>query len=166
MKLCISVVATLFLLTVCVDIASATTLVNGANQTGTILANTTNFNGKLQLYGSNGMLLKKAEGSTDNLIAYTASNCGTFTILVSSDDFNGADTGTYGLTANRLEDSMRVCFPVISGASLTVNGVGGPHQCRVRPVFSHEHRHAFWTLDTGSNQPVQSVRRVQLHERI
>jgi hypothetical protein len=126
MKLCIGVVATLFLLTVCVDIASATTLVNGANQTGTILANTTNFNGKLQLYGSNGMLLKKAEGSTDNLIAYTATNCGTFTILVSSDDFNGADTGTYGLTANRLEDSMRVCFPVISGASLTVNGVGGP----------------------------------------
>ena len=56
-------------------------------------------------------------------IAYTATNCGTFTALVSAYFAGGA--GTYGLTANGLEDTMRVCFPVISGANLTVNGVGG-----------------------------------------
>ena len=40
MKLFISVITTLLALGV--DIASATTLVNGANQAGTLLANTTN----------------------------------------------------------------------------------------------------------------------------
>jgi hypothetical protein len=86
--------------------------------------NTTNFDGWLQLFGSNGGLLKTSGGSTVSSIAYTATNCGTFTVLVSS-WFSGG-TGTYGLTVNGLEDTMRVCFPVISGASLTVNGVGGP----------------------------------------
>jgi hypothetical protein len=88
--------------------------------------NTTNFDGWLQLFGSNGGLLKSGtgDGSTVSSIAYTATNCGTFTVLVSS-WFSGG-TGSYGLTVNGLEDTMRVCFPVISGASLTVNGVGGP----------------------------------------
>src|ERR1017187_4020691 len=86
--------------------------------------NTTNFDGWLKLYGPNGALLKTSGGSTVSSIAYAATNCGTFTVLVSS-WFSGG-TGTYGLTVNGLEDTMRVCFPVISGASLTVNGVGGP----------------------------------------
>jgi len=87
--------------------------------------NTTNFEGNLQLYGPNGALLKTAAGnSTVQVIAYAATNCGTFTVLVSS--YYAEGHGTYGLTANGLEDTMRVCFPVISGASLTVNGVGGP----------------------------------------
>ena len=46
-------------------------------------------------------------------------------MLLSSDDFNGADTGTYGFTANGLIDDLRLCFPVISGTNLTLNGVGG-----------------------------------------
>jgi hypothetical protein len=86
--------------------------------------NTTNFNGWLELFGSNGGLLKSTGGSTVSSIAYTMTNCGTFTVLVSS--YNSESTGTYGLTANGLEDTMRVCFPVISGATVTVNGVGGP----------------------------------------
>jgi len=86
--------------------------------------NTTNVDGYLELYGPNGTLLKTAGSSTVSSITYTATNCGNFTILVSSWYLNGA--GTYGLTVNGLEDTMRVCFPVISGASLTVNGVGGP----------------------------------------
>jgi hypothetical protein len=85
--------------------------------------NTTNFDGWIELFGPNGGLLKMAGGSTVSSIAYAATNCGTFTVLVSS--WNSGGTGTYGLTANGLEDAMRVCFPVISGANLTVNGVGG-----------------------------------------
>jgi hypothetical protein len=90
-----------------------------------LVLNTTNFDGNLQLYGPDGALLKTAASeSTDQPIAYAATNCGTFTVLVSS--YLSGGTGTYGLTANGLEDTMRVCSPVISGASLTVNGIGGP----------------------------------------
>ena len=53
----------------------------------------------LQLYGPNATLLE-AVGSypvRDDLIAYTATNSGTFTVLVS--DGYGGGTGTYGLTS-------------------------------------------------------------------
>ena len=86
--------------------------------------NTTNFDGKLQLYGQNGALLKTAQGSTSVSIAYTATNCGPFTVLVSSYFIN--DSGTYGLTAEGLANELKICPPIISGSSLTVNGVGGP----------------------------------------
>jgi hypothetical protein len=111
-----------------------TTLVNGANQTGILLTNTTNsytfpantgdninlrlgssgFEGNLELYGPTGALLKTAgDNSTDQLIAYTATNSGTFTVLVSayfsrSSGINGG-TGTYGLTADGLSDELREC---------------------------------------------------------
>jgi hypothetical protein len=68
-------------------------------------------------------LLKTTGGSTVSSIAYTATNCGTFTVLVSS-WFSGG-TGTYGFTANGLIDDMRLCAPVLSGTNLTLNGVGG-----------------------------------------
>jgi Bacterial pre-peptidase C-terminal domain len=86
--------------------------------------NTTNFDGWLELYGSNGALLKTTGGSTVSSIAYTATNCGTFTVLVSS-WFSG-QSGTYGLAVNGLSEALKVCPPIISGANLTVNGVGGP----------------------------------------
>ncbi len=86
--------------------------------------NTTNFDGKLQLYGSNGALLDTAGGTTVTSFSYTATNCGDFRVLVSS-WFDGG-TGAYGLSANGLLDGMRVCPPAISGANLTVNGIGGP----------------------------------------
>ena len=85
--------------------------------------NTTNFDGYLELYGSTGELLKTAGGSTVSSVAYTATNCGTFTVLVSS-WFSGG-TGTYGLNANGLTDELKLCLPVISGTNLTLNGVGG-----------------------------------------
>jgi hypothetical protein len=84
--------------------------------------NTTNFNGKLQLYGPNGALLATAQDSTALSIAYAATNCGTFTVLVSS--FGAGGTGTYGLTANELSDEFKICRPIILGSSITVNGVG------------------------------------------
>jgi hypothetical protein len=86
--------------------------------------NSTNFEGNLRLYGPNGALLKTAGGNdTTWNLAYTATNCGTFAVLVSS--FYAEDAGTYGLTANGLSLELRLCAPAISGARLTVNGVGG-----------------------------------------
>src|SRR2546430_2555268 len=85
----------LFILTLCVHIASAQTVfTNGANQAGTLLASdldswaftanagdsinlrvgTTSFYGKLQLYGPNGALLSTTQNSTDDLISYTPTN--------------------------------------------------------------------------------------------
>jgi len=86
---------------------------------------TTNFIGYLQLYGPNGALLDAVGGYpvTDDLITYTATNCGTFTVLVS--DGYGGSTGTYGLTANGIFDVLRLFSPVISGTNLLLKGAGG-----------------------------------------
>ena len=86
---------------------------------------TTNFFGKLQLYGRNAALLDSVGGYpvTDDLITYTATNCGTFTVLVS--DGYGGGAGTYGLTANGIFDVLRLFSPVISGTNLMLKGVGG-----------------------------------------
>ena len=84
--------------------------------------NTTNFNGKLELYGSNGALLKIAQNNTVLNLGYAATNCGPFAVLVSS--FTTGGVGTYGLTANGLSVGLKLCRPVISGARLTLNGVG------------------------------------------
>ena len=86
-------------------VANAQTLINGANETGTILATTTNsytftanagdsinlrlgspgFAGNLELLGPTGAVLgTSGDNSTDHLIAYRATNSGTFTVLVSS----------------------------------------------------------------------------------
>ena len=35
------------------------------------------------------------------------------------------NSGTYGLTVNGLSVGLRLCFPVISGGRLTLNGIGG-----------------------------------------
>ena len=86
--------------------------------------NSTNFEGNLDLYGPNGALLKIAGGNaTTWSIAYTATNCGSFGVLVSS--YYAGGTGTYGLTVNGLSYGMKVCPPAIKGSTLTVNGVGG-----------------------------------------
>jgi hypothetical protein len=86
---------------------------------------TTNFIGYLQLYGPNGELLDAVGGYPvkDDLMAYTATNCGTFTVLVS--DGYGGGTGTYGLTANGIFDVLRLFSPVISGTNLMLKGTGG-----------------------------------------
>src|ERR1039458_9433526 len=115
--------------------ASAATLVNGANQTGIIFTNTvadsytfaankgdsinlrlgtTNFSGELQLYGPNGALLDAVGGYPvkDDLIAYTATNSGTFTVLVSSAVTGGA--GTYELKGRELGCGGCVFAPIAS----------------------------------------------------
>src|SRR5437660_4664544 len=109
--------------------ASATTLVNGANQAGIIFTNTvadsytfaanagdninlrlgtTNFSGKLQLYGPNTVLLATVGQYpvNDDLIAYTATNSGTFTVLVS--DAYGSETGTYALHLAQIPEAFIV----------------------------------------------------------
>ena len=72
----------------------------------------------------------KSDGNSAALsIAYTATNCGTFTVLVSayfssSYGIEGG-TGTYVLTVNGLVYELRECLPKISGTNFTFNGVGG-----------------------------------------
>jgi len=83
----------------------------------------TNFTGSLNLYGPNGALLSTAASSTAAIINYTPTNCGTFTVLVSS--YASGGTGTYGLSANGLSDGLKLCRPSIKGTTLTLNGVGG-----------------------------------------
>ena len=86
--------------------------------------NSTNFEGNLDLYGPTGALLKTAGGNaTTWSLAYTATNCGSFAVLVSS--YYQGGIGTYGLAVNGLSYEMRLCSPVISGARLTLNGIGG-----------------------------------------
>lgn len=120
-------------------------MTNGGNYTGTITLGdldmyactackgdvinlelkTTNFFGKVQLYGPDGALLETAGAYavTDDLLTYTATNCGTFTVLVS--DVYGGVTGTYGLTANGIFDALSLSPSVISGTNLVIQGVGG-----------------------------------------
>src|SRR5664280_1780415 len=100
-------------------------LTNGGNFVGTIdlgdldmwtfTANTgdtinlrlgSSLNAKLQLYGPNGALLGLAQDSPDNLIAYTATNSGTFTVLVSSFGLGG--TGTYVLHLAQIPEAFIV----------------------------------------------------------
>jgi hypothetical protein len=86
--------------------------------------NSTNFEGNLDLYGPTGALLKTAGGNaTTWSLAYTATNCGTFAVLVTS--YYQGGVGTYGLAVNGLSYEMRLCSPDISGARLTLNGIGG-----------------------------------------
>jgi hypothetical protein len=110
-------IVVLLLVTLCAQIGSAqTVLLNGTNAAGTLVVNTTNaytfianagdnvvlrlgssgFEGNLNLYGPNGALLKTAGGnSTDWALAYTATNSGTFTVLVGS--YYAGGVGTYAL---------------------------------------------------------------------
>ena len=120
-------------------------LTNGGNYTGTITLGdldmyactasrgdvinlelkTTNFIGYLQIYGPTGALLQSVGGFpvTDDLITYTATNTGTFTVLVS--DGYGGGSGTYGLTANGIFNALSLSPPVIAGTNLIITGVGG-----------------------------------------
>ena len=84
---------------------------------------TTNFNGYLELYGSNGALLKTTGGSTVLSISYTATNCGTFTVLVSA--YSSGGTGTYQLSGTGLTAGLQLLSPTISGTNLYLFGTGG-----------------------------------------
>ncbi len=88
-----------------------------------LLLTPTGFAGDLRLYGPDGALLKTAASGTAAAINYTTTNCGTFTVLVTS--YSSGGTGTYGLTANGLSDGLKLCVPVIKGPALTLNGIGG-----------------------------------------
>jgi hypothetical protein len=120
-------------------------LVNGANATGTInlgdldmwsfTANkgdninlrvgTTNFDGWLQLFGPDGKLLLTGSGAgtTDAYIDnYTATNSGTFTVLVSS--WYTVGSGTYGLHLAQVPETFIVAAgdeggALVNGASAT-----------------------------------------------
>ena len=125
----------------------------------------TNFEGNLDLYGPTGALLKTAGGNaTTWSLKYTATNCGTFGVLVSS--YYPGDAGTYGLTVNGLSVGLKLCPPAISGARLTVNGVGGSSGTNFILYLDHKRRRAFWPLVTSPDQPFRPVRSAHLHERV
>src|ERR1017187_3081309 len=135
----------LFIAMLFVDIACAQiVLTNGANQAGTLLANTTNsytltantgdsivlrlgssFNAKLQLKGPTGAFLGLAQDSPDNLIAYTATNSGTFTVLVSS--FGAGGTGTYVLHLAQIPEAFIVPAGDEGGALTNGGNFAGTH---------------------------------------
>ena len=83
----------------------------------------TNFIGNLNLYGPNGALLETAASASVAGITYTATNCGTFS--------RARQQLCFGRHRHvrphrqRAFTELRLCAPVISGARLTVNGVGG-----------------------------------------
>jgi hypothetical protein len=83
----------------------------------------TNFTGNLQLFGPDGALVKTAGGSTSVNLGYRATNCGPFTVVVSS--YASGGSGTYGLTGN-VSEALRICNPIISGTNVDLSGVGGP----------------------------------------
>jgi hypothetical protein len=121
--------AVLLQLTLCLGTASASSLINGANQTGIIFSNTvadtytfaanagdsinlrlgtTNFYGYLQLFGPDATLQDAVGGYPvkDDAINYTATNSGTFTVLVSSAVANGS--GTYELHLAQVPEAFIV----------------------------------------------------------
>ena len=128
----------LLLLSIPAHVQAQGALVNGGNHSGIITTNdpsdswtfsanagdsinlrlgTTNFSGKLQLFGPNGALLETV-GSypvNDDLIAYTATNSGTFTVLVS--DVYGGETGTYGLTLQLVRAVQHVVLVMMENRS-------------------------------------------------
>jgi hypothetical protein len=83
---------------------------------------TTNFTALLDLYGPDGELLASGNGGNISLTAQ-ATNCGTFTLLVSSvyDDGSGA----YSLAANGLSEGLKLCPPAVTASNLALNGIGG-----------------------------------------
>jgi hypothetical protein len=84
--------------------------------------NTTNFTGYMNLYGPTGAVLGTIAG-TNSSIAYTATVCGTFVVLI--DSYIAAQSGTYNFMANGLSYVMKICPPILTRTNLTVNGVGG-----------------------------------------
>ena len=65
---------------------------------------TVGFSGNLDLYGPDGSRLKTVGGSTANIMAYTATNSGIFTAVVSS--YPLAGTGTYNLYYAKFPGSL------------------------------------------------------------
>jgi hypothetical protein len=84
---------------------------------------TTNFYGRLYLYGPDGAFLTYAQYDYDIGFNYIATNCGTFTAVVSSYSVNG--TGTYQLVNNDLSEALKLCPPERTEGNWNLSGVGG-----------------------------------------
>jgi hypothetical protein len=79
----------------------------------------------LRLYAPDGALLRSLSGGTNAQINLTATNSGTFIVIVSDGNGNLSGSGTYRLTSNGLSDALRLCIPVISGTNVNISAVGG-----------------------------------------
>jgi hypothetical protein len=85
--------------------------------------NPTNFTVQLNLYGPDGALLQSTAYFEPVNINFTATNCGAFTVLVSS--VEPGTGGSYSLSADRLSDGLKICPPVVTNTTLSVTGIGG-----------------------------------------
>src|SRR5262249_50416891 len=84
-----------------------------------------NFFPWLRLFSPDGTLLSSSSGETNAQINLTATNSGTFIVIVSDGSGGFVGSGTYRLTSNGLGNELRLCVPVISGTIVNLGGVGG-----------------------------------------
>jgi hypothetical protein len=95
------------------------------------LSNTNVFNPWLRIYDPNGVLIADSGAGGGNVVevlSLTATNSGTFTVLVSDSNFDALGfngTGTYRLISNGLSDGLKLCNPAVSGTNVALAGVGG-----------------------------------------
>jgi hypothetical protein len=79
----------------------------------------------LRLYGRDGTLQRSLSAVSNVQFSVTATNSGTFVVVASDLSGGYAGSGAYRLTVNGLSHDMRLCTPRISGANVTLSGVGG-----------------------------------------
>ncbi len=94
------------------------------------------FNPWLRLYGPAGNLIASDNNATESVVNHTATNGGTFTVVIGS-YFSGY-TGTYRLTHNNLTYEFRDCAPRVRGTNVTLSAVGGTPGARFVAITSTE----------------------------
>ena len=90
------------------------------------ITQTNNFAPWIRLYGPSGILLGSAFGATFAEISITATNRGTYLIVIANNEYyNNAGNGTYQLVVNGLSDGLKLCIPQISGTNTLLGAIGG-----------------------------------------
>lgn len=85
---------------------------------------TTNFSSSFSLYGPDGSLLSTANGYQGLAsVAFEATNCGTFTLLVTS--LTASASGDYEFASGVLSPAVKICAPAVTASNVVVTGVGG-----------------------------------------
>jgi hypothetical protein len=79
----------------------------------------------LRLYGRDGTLQRSVSGVSNAQFTVSATNNGTFMVVAGDFSAGFAGSGAYQLTVNGLSHDVRLCVPKVSGANVTLSGVGG-----------------------------------------
>lgn len=97
---------------------------------------TANFNPWLRLYGPTGVLIASDNDATESVVNHTATNGGTYTVVVGS--YFAGPTGTYRLTHNDLSFEFRNCVPRVRGTNVILSAVGATPGANFVAVTSPE----------------------------